>query len=443
MTYLLINHVPLGHTEHAGEYRIGDLWLEDLRAQARAVREAGFDKLVVATPCVPVSQQLSASGSFNFVKINPAQYGFEYVPLPRYLSMRGYLRVKKRLQARLADAIGKADVVQMGYGGHPVALGQVAWPIAKKLGRKRIWVFDGADPFPRLELQARQAGLLKRWVKTRAVKKFAKFCREAVRSADAVFAHNASVVQRFKDVWGAHCHAFDRSFVTDEILIDTDHLARRQGKLLDGTKPLRLIAAGRQVMIKGTNHVIRAVAKARRLATNVEFDVLGDGDDLQTFKDLAHHEHVEQHVRFLGTVPYGPELWQKWDEADVMVITNLTAEISRNVLLAAARGLPIITYTNAGTDDMLNSADAAIQVPRGDVDRLADAFIDAHRNRKRLAQLAMNGWKLARSKNLDETHRQRATRAAELVGLKSTIGSPQSAAGGRLSPETGDVAHRN
>jgi hypothetical protein len=82
-------------------------------------------------------------------------------------------------------------------------------------------------------------------------------------------------------------------------------------------------------------------------------------------------------------------------------------------------------------------------VPRGDVDRLADAFIDAHRNRKRLAQLAMNGWKLARSKNLDETHRQRATRAAELVGLKSTIGSPQSAAGGRLSPETGDVAHRN
>jgi hypothetical protein len=63
---------------------------------------------------------------------------------------------------------------------------------------------------------------------------------------------------------------------------------------------------------------------------------------------------------------------------------------------------------------MLRDADAAIIVPRADVDRLADAFIKAHRDRARLAQLAMNGWRTARAKNLDDTHRRRAELAAAL-----------------------------
>ena len=47
-------------------------------------------------------------------------------------------------------------------------------------------------------------------------------------------------------------------------------------------------------------------------------------------------------VRFSGTVPYGKPLFDAWADANVMVITNLTAEISRNVLLGMARGLPLI-----------------------------------------------------------------------------------------------------
>lgn len=415
MTYLLVNHVALGRAGSPGRFRVGDLWLQDLSAQARALGAAGL-RLVVATPCVAAEQPLAASGSFNTIEIDPREHGFEYVPLPRYLSMSQYLRVGKAMREKLRESIERADIVQMGYGGHPVALGQVAWPIAGALHKKRIWVFDGADPFPRLQLDAdKTRNPLKRAVKRRRVRAFARFCAGVVREADLVFAHNASVVQRFASSWGAHCHAFDRSFVTDEVLIDPEHLARRQGRLLETDRPLRLVVAGRQIYIKGTDQVIRAVAKARRLSVPVELDVLGDGEDLEAFKRLAVEERVEGAVRFLGTVPYGTELFDAWERCDVMVVANLTAEISRNVLLACARGLPLVTYTNLGTDQMLSDADAAVLVARGDVDRLAEAFIQAHRDRARLARLAMNGWRLARAKNLDETHRRRAELAAALL----------------------------
>src|ERR1700753_367059 len=101
--------------------------------------------LTVATPLVD-KLDLTTSGSFNAVEINPADHGFTYAPLPFYVSFKQYLKVKAKLIAAMTEAIRSADIIQAGYGGHPIALGEVAWPIAGKLRRKRIWVFDGADP---------------------------------------------------------------------------------------------------------------------------------------------------------------------------------------------------------------------------------------------------------------------------------------------------------
>src|SRR5438874_125263 len=152
MVYLLINHVPFGAGSAPNRFRVGDLFLQDLSAQARAIRSAG-GKLIVATSFVPELDSMSG-GSFNTVEIDPAECGFEYVPLPRYQSLKQFREVRHELKAKLREAIGRADIVQMDYGGHPFMLGQIAWPIAGKLGKKRIWLFDGADPFPRLELEA-------------------------------------------------------------------------------------------------------------------------------------------------------------------------------------------------------------------------------------------------------------------------------------------------
>src|SRR5207244_757477 len=132
-------------------------------------------------------------------------------------------------------------------------------------------------------------------------------------------------VERFRDVWNGRCHAFDRSFVTDEILISD--LKSQISNLLDTSRPLRLICAGRQIRIKGTDHAIRAVAKLKAMNVPVELNIMGDGEDLPAFKHLAEELKLTDIVHFTGTVPYGPPLFDEWAKADMMLVTNLTAEI--------------------------------------------------------------------------------------------------------------------
>src|SRR5947199_2046088 len=87
--YLLVNHIPLGRGATPGTVTIGDMWLEDLRAQSRAIADAGM-KLVVATPLVD-KLDLQASGSFNAVEIRTEDHGFEHEPLPFYVTMPQFL----------------------------------------------------------------------------------------------------------------------------------------------------------------------------------------------------------------------------------------------------------------------------------------------------------------------------------------------------------------
>src|SRR5439155_11557143 len=156
--------------------------------------------------------------------------------------------------------------------------------------------------------------------------------------------------------------------------------------------------------IKGTDQVIRAVAKLREMNVPVQLNVMGDGEDLPTFKQLASDLKLTDIVHFTGTVPYGQPLFDEWAKADIMLVTNLTAEISRNVLLSLARGLPLVTYENPGTDTLLRDNNVAIIVPRGNVEALANAIAKLSRDRSKLVELAENGLKLARVKTLDATH---------------------------------------
>jgi glycosyltransferase involved in cell wall biosynthesis len=412
MRYLLVNHVAFGRTASPERLQVGDLWLEDLRAQARAIGR--FGTLIVAAPLVDHLDP-ETSASFNVVEFEPRELGVEFVPLPHSISMREYLSVRGDLRRRLKQAIGAATVVQADSGGYPFALGSIVWPLARSARKKRIWVFDGADPFPRLELAVREErSLLKRIGKRSLVASFHRFCANAISEADLVFTHNASVVERFKPWWNARCHSFTRSFVTDGNLLTAAEFDATTARLRERSGPLKLVVAGRQIMIKGTDQVIRALAIARERGVQCTLDVIGDGEDLPKFRELAHALGVDGSVRFVGKVAYGKALFEAWGRAHVLVVTNLTAETSRNVLLGAARGLPLIMYRNPGVDPLVGPRGAAWLVPTADVVALSEAFVRFARERDELVTLARMGWQLAAENTLDACHRRRAELAAEL-----------------------------
>ena len=413
MRYLNVIHIPLARGKKPGTIRIPDLWLADIRPHVRALGSDG--RLIIASPLV--DDLAGKNVGFSEVEVNPGDEGFEHVALPFFNSMKGYLKVRRDVEKRLEKAVEDCTILHAGYGGHPIPVGQIAWPIARRLNKKRIWIFDGADPFPRMELNAsNDPNPLKRWLKRRHYKKFTGFCRQAMTEADLVFVHNEAVVTRFKDVWNGHCHQFDRTFVDDEMLTAPDILQLREQELLDMSRPLRLVAAGRQLKIKGTDHVLRAMKIARDRSITLHLDVYGDGDDLLDFKALASELSLTDRVSFKGTVPYGPILFAELLKSQVMLITNLTAEISRNVMISMALGLPLIIYRNPGTDKLIESHDAGILVDKGNIESLATSLIAAHQDRGRLVQLSRNARALAESNTLRACHEKRMRLVRELLG---------------------------
>lgn len=425
-TYLLVSHLPFGRGSAPGRFRAGDMWLHDLEAQRAALQGVGLG-LVVAAPLVE-ELEVGASGSFELLDFDPRERGFELVPLPYYRSLRGWLGARSAVRRALAAAIPRAEVVHMGDGAHPIPLDEIAWPIAGALGKLRVWVYDGADVVARLVEHAESrrslaARVAWRWL----VRRRERFSRAAVAAADLVFAHNAAVVERFADVWNERCHAFDRSFVTEETLVSEEALAARTAELADASRPLRLVVAGRQIRIKGTDQVLRAMAAALRQGAELELDVYGEGEDLGRFRALAVELGLGERVRFHGAVPYGRGLFERLARSQVMVLTNLTPEISRNVLLAMALGLPLVAYRNPGTDALIASNDAGTLVRAGDEQALAAGLLSAARERARLARQARNGRALAARKTLEVCHRERAELVAEALRARAAAQRPKPA----------------
>ncbi|MBW4661311.1 MAG: glycosyltransferase [Drouetiella hepatica Uher 2000/2452] len=410
MNYLLINHIPFGKGHAPNHFVVGDMWLEDLRAQARAWSPYGC--LAVAAPCVD-HIPVEVSGSFHLVEVNLQEEEFNIFPLPYYSSWKTFVQVYRAVKSQLDQACQWASIVQADYGGHPIPLGQIGWSIAEKHNKKGIWVFDGADPFPRLERYvAEESNPLKRLFKHRMVKRFESFCTQAIAEADLVFAHNASVVERFEPVWNQRCHRFNRSFVRQQMLLSNQQVDGRVQQILDKSQPLRLVIAGRQTPIKAPDHVLRAMAIALKQGVELELDIIGDGESLAPCKQLAQDLGIANRVRFLGSVPYGQPLFDLLSQAHIMVITNLTAEISRNVFLGMALGLPLILYRNSGTDDLIERSKSGVLVPSGNIEALSQSLVDAAQNRQQLPQLIRNGLKLAQAQTLERTHIHRAEIAA-------------------------------
>jgi glycosyltransferase involved in cell wall biosynthesis len=411
--YLMVNHVPFGKSECDDTFKVGDMWLEDLRAQKRAIGPHG--RLLVATP---LHEHLAEedSGSFNLVEFKPREEGIVYFPLPPYLNTQEYLLRYAQLRRCLSEAVSHSDIVQADYGGHPVPLGRVVWDIAGKQNKKRIWLFDGADPMPRMELGvAHESNSLKRWAKRAMVKSSLKFFQRAVAQADLVFTHNEAVTAHLTQVWHEDCHVLHRSFVRDEIVVGSQQIRQRADRWNNTARPLRLVVAGRQIAIKATDHVLRALAQARSRGAAIELVVLGEGEELENNRRLAKDLGIEGAVDFRGKVAYGEALFNEWDTCDAMVIANLTAEISRNFFLSLARGLPVIMYRNPATDALVESSQAGLLVEHGSVEGLAAAFERLYHDRSLVNRAAANGVELARQHTLDNCHRRRASLAMQCV----------------------------
>lgn len=417
MIYLLVNHVPFTAGPRPGTFRVRAAMLADLRAQAQAIAAIG-GRLLVAAPL--------AANATEGPTIVPDDEGFEYLPLPHYATLRQFWAASDRLSDALRRAIAPADVVQMDYGGHPVMLGEMAWPIAGRLGKRRVWVFDAVDPFPQFAAAARDtANPLRRAARSRRASHKLDFCRQAVAEADLVISLNPSIVHRFRDAWDERrCHAFEPPpTLADDLLLSPTALETAMRDRGDRRRPLRLLCAGRHGAGEppisprgGGDHALRVLAHCRRLSVPVTLTILDEpGPALTHLREMAGGLAMTDYVEFAEAAPAEatpPVL----DRHDVLLVTAPDPRrFDPQISLAMARALGVVTYENEATDRILESNRAARVVGAGNVLLLAQAVIDLQQNRRSLIELAESGWRLAASRTFEAVHRRRAELAHALT----------------------------
>ena len=111
----------------------------------------------------------------------------------------------------------------------------------------------------------------------------------------------------------------------------------------ESERPLRLIAVGRHVSVKGFEVAVEALARAnenagRCLAT---LELIGDGPERQRLESLAKSTSPDDVVKFSGWIE-NDQVWKRLEQADALVITSRFEPYGVVVLEALANGRPVL-----------------------------------------------------------------------------------------------------
>lgn len=135
-----------------------------------------------------------------------------------------------------------------------------------------------------------------------------------------------------------------------------------------------VLAAGRLVVLKGFDHLLRASA---RTTARHQVHIAGEGPALGGLEALADDLGIRHRVRFLGART-AEELQDAVVRAAVVVVPSVAPEtfgmVGPEALLART---PVVAYAAGGIADWVGPRTGAVGVDPGDVDALARALSGA------------------------------------------------------------------
>ena len=140
---------------------------------------------------------------------------------------------------------------------------------------------------------------------------------------------------------------------------------------------VRILMVGRLTEKKGHEYAIRAVAKLIDRGKKVELLIAGGGVLKDSLMSLTSQLHVEDHVKFSGSVDQD-EVIGLYARAHLFLLPSVTAADgdmeSAPVVLkeACAMGLPVVSTLHSGIGEVVVDGKSGFLVPERDADALVD-----------------------------------------------------------------------
>ncbi|PSO16467.1 glycosyltransferase [Bradyrhizobium sp. MOS003] len=264
--------------------------------------------------------------------------------------------------------------------------------------RRRPVIFIVDIDFRRHASQRLQTGEIGVWkyLLTRLVTNVFKESqlRLAILSSQLVMLKSQSMVDKFGKGLSHVKNFFDTVHTDNDILSDVQMEAR--ASWLQREAVLRLCFFGRLVPSKGVDRMIDAIKLARDQGSSAVLTVIGDGPLREVLASRVCDCNLQERVRFVSQVPYGPQLFELLQEQHVTLAAPVIEDTPRAAFDSMARGLPLIAFDTSYFQDLAKLSHAVTLAKWPSPAALAERIIELDKDRERLTVLALRGIEFAR-----------------------------------------------
>jgi glycosyltransferase involved in cell wall biosynthesis len=396
--YLLIVNIPL-YRNGGSELYVDRLWFKDLTEHL-----AYLEDLTLACPLAdgaPAEGAVPLTSDSRFAEVS-------IIPLFSAQGMLSALAAMPLIALQLWRAIRKAELVHGGIAGWPIPYGWIATPIARLLRKKLIIIVESAPWRLKPGLPRSMKARVMEWL----YEGMARWC--VSRSDLAIFTqdeYRRTLLVRKPEIG----HVIHASWIDDDSIIsESDADNNWQRKLEPGTGRVSLLFAGRLDARKGVLVLLDAV---RLLAAklDVTLDILGTGDLFSMCRQIGETLRGRMRVSMLGTVAYGPPLFDLLRRYHAVVIPSISDEQPRIVYDAFSQAVPVLGTRTAGLCDCIDEDVTGWLVEPNNPAALAAMIERASIEVMALRRMGMAALAVARSMTHQRMHRERQRLLLELT----------------------------
>lgn len=389
--YLLITCIDC-YRDSEGHRYLDQLWYKDLIEHFKYLKN-----FTLAAPC---RYEAPPPGSVRLDN-DPAFAGVQFVDLPAPNSFGQAVRQLPQTFKILWQAIARAEVVHTGVAGWPIPPGWLVTPLIYL--RKKFYLIIVESAFWRVEPNAPsswkarlRAGLseqINRWCLNKT--DLAIFTQQEYRQS--LLTHRPE-----------RGHIIHASWIDEENVLAAEVAQESwKTKVNPETSRLKLLYAGRLSSGKGVSLLLQAIEKLSQESFPVQLDILGQGDLRGEAEKLQQQLQGPTRVNLLGTVPYGPALFQLIRDYHAVVLPLITDEQPRIVYDAYSQAVPVLASNTNGLRDCVQDGQTGKLFAANDTIALVNAIRWAAANLPELSDRGMTSLEVARKMTHQEMHRQR------------------------------------
>lgn len=157
-------------------------------------------------------------------------------------------------------------------------------------------------------------------------------------------------------------------------------------------RPFEVVTAGRLLPQKNQIMLIKAILMLKNKFPELHLKIYGEGALRQELQKSIEDLELEQYVELCGNVS---DLHERINGAGMFVLCSEYEGLSNALIEAMMLGLPCISTDYPGIEELIENGVNGIIIPRGNVQRLAEAIESILKNQDLRHKLSSNAQKYA------------------------------------------------